>query len=58
MLKAFLSVPWPWIALLWLSCGTTVLGQEICDNGGYAFYFIGMANNKTLVSKGLISLVR
>jgi gliding motility-associated-like protein len=29
-----------------------------CDNGGYAYYFVGRAQNRTLVSKGLISLVR
>lgn len=29
-----------------------------CESGGYAYYFVGRAENRTMVAKGLISLVR
>ena len=31
---------------------------QVCDPGGYAYYFMGRAENRTLVLKGVISLVR
>jgi gliding motility-associated-like protein len=31
---------------------------QICENGGYAYYFMGRAENRTLISQGLIMLIR